>query len=58
MDKEIFDLGDYVITKEGYRGYIVDTLDSEDFKEKIYAIRLTSSYVFKQYEDLKKDSTA
>ena len=34
MDKEIFDLGDYVITKEGYRGYIVDTLDSEDFKEK------------------------
>jgi len=58
MDKEIFDLGDYVITKEGYRGYIVDTLDSEDFKEKIYAIRLTSSYVFKQHEDLKKDSTA
>jgi hypothetical protein len=52
MDKKYFCAGDYVVTKEGLRGYVVDCNDP---KEKFYTIRLTSGYINKSVEDLEKD---
>jgi hypothetical protein len=52
MDKKYFRPGDYIVTKEGLRGYVVDCYDP---KEKFYTIRLTSGYINKSVEDLEKD---
>jgi hypothetical protein len=52
MAKKKFKPGDYIVTKEGLRGYIVDCSDP---KEKFYTIRLTSGYINKSIEDLEKD---
>jgi hypothetical protein len=53
MDKKHFDPGDYVITKEGLRGYVVDYYDT---KKEFYTIRITSGYINKSVEDLEKDT--
>ena len=52
MAQKKFQPGDYIVTKEGLRGYIVDYPNP---KEKIYTIRLTSGYVNKSIEDFEKD---
>jgi hypothetical protein len=52
MDKKKFKPGDYIITREGFRGYVVDCYDP---KKQFYTIRLTSGYINKPVEDLEKD---
>jgi hypothetical protein len=52
MPEKYFCPGDYIVTKEGFRGYVVDYCD---MKEKFYTIRLTSGYIQKSVEDLEKD---
>ena len=46
-----FNPGDYIVTKEGLRGYIVQQIDESDN----YAVRLVSGYTIVNENDLEKD---
>ena len=54
MQPKKFNPGDYIVTKDNQRGYVVDCWESEDFK-KYCTIRITSGYVHKLNEDLQLD---
>lgn len=45
--------GDYVITQDGKKGYIVDQHISQD--SIFYSIRLTHGYIFKSVEEIELD---
>ena len=46
-----FNPGDYVVTSEGLRGYIIHQIDESD----TYAVRLVSGYTISNENDLEKD---
>lgn len=46
-----FNPGDYIVTSEGLRGYIIHQIDESD----TYAIRLVSGYTTIQESELEKD---
>lgn len=47
-----FKPGDYIVTKDGFRGYVVTP---ESFSENAYTIRLASGYAVYSGEDLEID---
>ena len=46
-----FNPGDYIVTKEGLRGYIVQQIEESN----TYTVRLVSGYTTINEEDLQKD---
>jgi hypothetical protein len=46
-----FSAGDYIVTSEGLRGYVIHQIDESD----TYAVRLASGYRTIKEEDLQKD---
>ena len=46
-----FNPGDYIVTSEGLRGYVIHQIDESD----TYAVRLASGYRTIKEEDLQKD---
>lgn len=45
--------GDYIITSEGVRGYIVDKAEGS---KDMYDIRLTSGYIVRSRDDIELDA--
>lgn len=43
--------GDYIVTSEGLRGYVIHQIDESD----TYAVRLVSGYTIVNENDLEKD---
>jgi hypothetical protein len=48
---EKFNPGDYIVTNEGLRGYIIHQVDESN----TYAVRMVSGYTIVNEDDLKKD---
>ena len=46
-----FNPGDYIVTSQGLRGYVIHQIDETN----TYAVRLASGYTTMNEEDLKKD---
>ena len=46
-----FQPGDYIVTSQGLRGYVIHQIDETN----TYAVRLASGYTTMNEEDLKKD---
>ena len=47
-----FKPADYIVTKEGHRGYVISRLD---YRHNMYEIRLASGYAIRSGEDLELD---
>ena len=47
-----FNPADYIVTKDGYRGYVISRLS---YCENMYEIRLASGYTVRSGEDLVHD---
>ncbi len=45
--------GEYIVTKDGFRGYVVKKLD---YASSLYEIRLASGYAVYSSQDFEKDS--
>lgn len=52
MSKRTFNPADYIVTKEGHRGYVVERLD---YCVNAYQIRLASGLTIRSGEDLELD---
>ena len=46
-----FNPGDYIVTSEGLRGYVIHQVDESN----VYAVRLASGYKVVSESDLEKD---
>ena len=46
-----FNPGDYIVTSQGLRGYVIHQIDESD----TYAVRLASGYTTISEEDIQKD---
>lgn len=50
-----FEPGDYIVTREGQKGYVVDRLSEPSTNSYVYQIRWTHGYGIQKSEDLKLD---
>jgi hypothetical protein len=51
--KTTFNSGDYIVTREGHRGYVIGQLD---YCHNMYEIRLASGYTIRDGGELKIDT--
>jgi hypothetical protein len=50
--KKEFVPGEYIVTKDGHRGYVIEKVADNN----MYQIRLTSGYTIRSGQDIKHDS--